>query len=583
MKRWLLLLTASFFLILQGCGGGGGGGMDVVIFDPEPPPEECPDCVTPPPTQTLNEQHREDAGLSQIAPNGAFPGNHKEVVKPKFVVIQSTTNRDHGRYIQAAACAGYAPGGCTVNVSSNDVQGVSNAPFTFIEPRNPDHVGSTFQEGELGARLREHPNLKIASMSVSILGSTGVSEITREGVKAVWSAGNDGVVNWREANPSLWDREDHAEDPEWDGVLDGDKFLRQIANHDVLLVAGYTKDANGNFIPSASTTQCEGVDRGCLYAPDAFDFEGRNGSSAHASGTSFSAPFVAAGLASVLAVFPETSGEELIALAKACAVSEPGLKNGLGRFSLSCMDNSEVFHLDKEEEGSVGNIQARATQMVTSFANTPLPGDSQFTMEVEGVSLTRNMEGSFAHRSGIVHIPLHEEGEENDTLRVNLFYDDDNQAQGLRVGNENYFLVGSWTNQNSFFGLGQYRSNSLNAAVGTDTLYLRMTKQHGRHLGGGVVDKVEGSSIGATLTHTVTTPLGDLIPFLHVDKFTGGKAKTSFGTMQLKESEWNAELGLSAEAHFSALESLLVTATATHLGDLDRDDYGVRAKYRLLF
>ncbi len=555
---------------------------------PPKPPQVCPDgqvgtppnCPTPA-TQTLNEQHRKDAGLSKIAPGGAFPSNHKEVVKSKFAVVEYTTDRDHGRAIQAGACAGYAPGGCSVQVSGGSVTGVSNAPFTFIEPRNPNHDNGVFQEGELGARLREHQDLKIASMSISGISPWLLSEMTREGVKAIWGAGNDSEVNWRVANPFLWDREAHAHDPAWDGVLSGDKLLQQIANHDILIVAGYTKDGSGAFIPDSLTTQCEGVDSGCLYAPFAFEFEGQNGDSAWDVGTSLSAPFVAAGLASVLAVFPETSGEELIRLAKACAVAEPGLKNGLGRFSLSCMDNSGVFHLDKEEEGSVGSMHARASQMVTSFSSTPLPGDSQFTMEVEGVSLTRNMEGSFAHRSGVVHIPHHEEGD--DALRVNLFYDNDNQAQGLRVGTEQYFLVGSWTNQGSFFGLEQYKTESLNAAMGTDTLYLRMTKQHGRHLGGGVVDKVEGTSVGATLTHTVTTPLGDLTPFLHVDKFTGGKANTSVGTMQLKESEWNAEFGLTAVKALREGEQLFFEVLTFHQGSASEDEQRVRATYRLLF
>ena len=56
------------------------------------------------------------------------------------------------------------------------------------------------------------------------------------------------MVNWRETTPWLWDRDDHAENPEWDGVLDGDKILRQIANDEVLFVAGYDK-VNGRFVP----------------------------------------------------------------------------------------------------------------------------------------------------------------------------------------------------------------------------------------------------------------------------------------------------------------------------------------------
>ena len=604
MKQWHLLLVTLLFLGLQACGGGGGVKPD----DPEPPKPECPEgqvgtppnCTKPPkpecpegqvgtppncvePPLTLNEQHRKDAGLSKIAPNGVWPTNHRAIVKPKFAVVESTTDRRHGKVIQAAACVGYAPGGCTVNVSSNDVQGVSNAPFTYIEPRDPNHDGGVFQVGEIAQRLREHPDLRIASMSASLDVSV-LEEMTAEGVHVVWGAGNDGdVVNWRTGYPGYWDAEEHFPDEE----LQGDRLLRSIANHEILIVAGYTKDAEGNFIPHHQTTQCGDVDGGCLYAPFVFDFTDQNGELVQIAGTSVAAPFTAAGLASVLAVFPETSGEELIRLAKACAVDEPGLPNGLGRFSLSCMDNSDVFHLPRGttvDEETMQTVQARATSMVQAFAHTPLPGDSQFTMDVEGVSLTRDMEGGFAHRSGISLIPQYRGVEGKDDVRVNLFYDYDNQAPGLRVGTKEYFLAGSWTNQNSFFGYDQYQTDSFNVAAGTNNLYLRMTTQHGEHDGGGVVDEVEGSSIGATLTHTMATPIGAFTPFVHVDKFSGGKATThSGGTMQLNGSEWNTELGLSAETQLSEQGRLSVTATASHRGDLDRDDYGVRAGYRLLF
>ena len=606
MKQWPFLLVAFLFLGLQGCGGGGGSSEGIQIRpepsqcpagqvgDPpnckEPPPPMCPagqvgdppNCKEPPSPLTLNDEHREDVGLSKIAPNGVFPSNHREIVKPKFAVIELTTDRRHGKSIQAGACAGYAPGGCTVNVESNAVKGVSNTPFTYIEPRNPNHDGGTFQEGELGARLREHPNLRIASVSITT-DVIALEEMIAGGVHAVWGAGNDSVVNWRTGYAGLWDSEEHFPGEE----LLGNRLLRHIANNDVLFVAGYTKDTQGNFIPDPQTTQCGGVDDGCLYAPFVFEFEEQGEESLQIAGTSMSAPFVAAGLASVLAVFPRTSGEDLIRLAKACAVSEPGLRNGLGRFSLSCMDNSGEFHLPQGttvDEETMQTVEARATSMMQALANTPLPGNSQFTMDVGGVSLTRDMEGIFAHHSGISSIPLYKGAEGEDNMRVDLFYDRDNQTPGLRIGTKEYFLAASLANQSSFFGYNQYRTNSFNVATGTKHLYLRMTTQKGKHVGSGVVDGVEGSSVGATLTRTMKTSLGALTPFLHVDKFTGGKATTHSGsTMQLKGSKWNTEIGLSAETQLSEQEHLSVVTTASHQGDLNKDAFGVRAGYRLSF
>ena len=592
-KTAIALVVASFFLFsLNGCGGGGGVRPDPED-PPDPPPEECPEgqvgtppnCEdpSPPEPRTLNEQHRSDAGLSKIPPNGVWPSNHRAIVKPKFAVIEVTSDRVHGRDVQAAACAGYAPGGCTVDLSDGgEIRGVTNAPFIFIEPRPGEGLGGVFQPHELAARVREHPDLVIASMSAFPVLVEEIAALTQEGIASVWSAGNEGTVNWRDTHPWLWDEEENAENPDWDGVLDGDKLLQHIASDEVLLVAGYER-VNGRFVPDGDTTQCEGIDSGCIYAPMHFEYGGEE-PEVGTSGTSFSAPFVAAGLASVLAVFPETSGGDLIRLAKRCAVSEPGLTNGLGRFSLSCMDNSEVFYLDQVGEESMEGMSARAQGIAAAFASAPLPGDSAYVAEVEGVSLTRNMEGSFSHRSGVTTVPGYQGVDEDDSsMRVNLFYDYGNSAPGIRVGNKDVFLAASWSNESSFFGYEQYQAQSLNVSAGTEHLYLRMSEQKGDTTGYGVIDDVEGSSIGATLTRTFTTSLGEITPFLNMDKFTGGEATTPFGSMQIKGSEWNHELGLRTRQQVSEHGSLQVTATAQHRGDSDRKDYSVQAQYGLRF
>ena len=210
----------------------------------------------------------------------------------------------------------------------------------------------------------------------------------------------------------------------------------------------------------------------------------------------------------------------------------------------------------------------------------PLPGDSTYVASVEGVSLTRDMEGSFSHHSGIMTVPSYQGVDEDDNqMRVNLFYDYDNKAPGVRAGNKDVFLAASWTNESAFFGHGQYQAQSFNVSAGTDSLYLRLSNQHGDKVGYGVIDDVEGSSIGATLTHTFTTPLGAITPFLNMDKFTGGSATTPFGTMRIHGSEWNQELGLRAKRQVSERGDLQVIATASHRGDLDREDYGVHIRY----
>lgn len=584
-------LLVAVALLLHGCGGD-------VNVRPEPPPR-CPEgqvgtpphCEEPPPLppQTLNEQHRSDAGLDKIAPNGVWPSNHASIVKPKFAVVEMSSDRGHGILVQAAACIGYAPGGCEIEwTEDGDLAGVSNAPFTFITPRPGEGFGGVFQPHDLTPRLREHPHLRIAAVPSFPVYPDEVAAFSQEGIATVWAAGNEGTVRFRDSHPWLWDPEEHSIDnPDWDGVLNGDRLLAQIANDEVLFVAGYTKDKDGNFIPHESTTQCQGIDEGCIYGPMHFAYDwGDVEEQIVTSGTSVATPFVAAGLASVLAVFDETSGEDLIRLARACAVQEPGLSNGLGRFSLACMDNSEVFYLDRVDEESGESLSARAQGWAVAFARAPLPGDSTYVAEVEGVSLTRSVEGRFSHHSGILQVPQYQGVDEEDTnTRVNLFYDYEHKAPGIRAGNKDVFVALSWTNEDSFFGYGQYEAQSLNVSAGTEHLYLRLSDQKAETVGYGVIDEVEGRSVGATLTHTFNTSMGDITPFMNMDKFVGGEASTPFGSMKISGSEWNHEVGFRAQRNVSDHGDLEVVATVSHRGDLDQEDYGygVQARYRLAF
>lgn len=620
-------------VILTGCSGGGGGsrvissgpvdsgptdpmnpGEPADPADPEcpggqvgtppncevPPPPMCPEgqvgtppnCEVPPPPQTLSEQYRGDAGFGKIAPNGVFPSNHASIVKPQFAVIEATTAREHGGSIQAAACVGYAPGGCKISESATTAYSVSNAPFIFIEP-SADQFGNVFQAGDIASRMQSHPNLKLVSMSLA-LDPSMLLEINREGAVAIWSAGNEGVdFTDPEASGHLWVEDppppelSEEDRPRWERdqyLVHGDRILEQIAANKVLLVAGYDKQG-GSFVPELASTECGGVEKGCLYAPYSFDFDGDG--TLDSGGTSLSAPFMAAGLASVLAVFPQTSGTDLVRLAKRCAVSEPGL-NGLGRFSLACMDNSSIFHLNKGTtvqggEETPGSIQQRQVALQQMFASTPLPGNSQFTAQVEGVSLVRDMEGAFSYSSGIT-LPRFNNEEEEDRMKVEFFHDKERNAPGVYIGNNEVFFVGSWSMNDSFFGYQQYEAKSLNAAAGTENLYVRYSDKRGEKRTSGLVSDVRGYAVGVTASRTVATPIGELTPFLHADRFEGGSATTAFGSMELQKSQWNYELGFSFAPSLSESFKLsATTSTVSHDGVRGVKDHSMFARYDLSF
>ena len=519
-----------------------------------------------------NGQERADAGLHRIAVNGAFPANHAQIVKPQFAVIESSPDSRHGGAVQAAACLGYAPGGCTISSDPVTDYRVSNAPFIYLEgpPGTPDYG---FSSTTLTTALQRHPTLKLASISATLVVGYARS-ITDEGVVHVWSAGNEGTADFRRSLPNSFD--DPHTPP--DHPLHGNVFIRQLENNDGLVVAGYAKQ-NGVFVRASQSTGCGGIDGGCLYAP--FVYTPVAGETV--AGTSYSAPFVAAGLASVLAVFPQTPGKSLIRLAKACAVPEPGL-NGLGRFSLACMDNSPVFHLNKgttAAEETAATVQARSAVMETAFQNTALPGDSVFTMPVQGVSLSRDLHGTFDYRAGLM--PPELEPEEPEQFRLSYFHDKARKVPGFRFGNRDLFLAASWAqNEPQFMGIDGYRVESFNMAAGTGNAFVRLSEQRGEHTGRGVVSSVSGRAIGATVRRKFATPVGEAVPYLHLDRFAGGEAETAFGTMALKGSAWNAELGLAVTTPVGrgARLSFGVSAFDRASGE---DGQRVQAGYRVEF
>ena len=111
----------------------------------------------------------------------------------------------------------------------------------------------------------------------------------------VAAAGNEGVDSIFDTRPLLRDR------------FESD-VLRAARDHKLLFVAGYRYD-NGTYVRDTSSSGCKDLD-GCIWAPFSLPSGG---------GTSNATPHLAAALASVLAVFPDTSYRNLAKFAKACA------------------------------------------------------------------------------------------------------------------------------------------------------------------------------------------------------------------------------------------------------------------------
>ena len=146
-----------------------------------------------------------------------------------------------------------------------------------------------------------------------------------------------------------WFLEDHRSDRQRDVIT------RAIAANKLLFVAGVIRDVNGNYIRHPTSSSCKDVDDGCLWTWFEFTIN-FSGTFQGVAGTSHSTPNIAASLAAVLSVFPDTEHQDLAKLARACAkktgegIDGPhGLlatSGGFGVADFSCVDEITAASVD---------------------------------------------------------------------------------------------------------------------------------------------------------------------------------------------------------------------------------------------
>ena len=133
-----------------------------------------------------------------------------------------------------------------------------------------------------------------------------------------------------------------------------DLFIRAIAANKMLFAAGVARNVHGEYIRHSGSSSCKNVDYGCFWTW--FRFLDWGPPVFAVSGTSASAPNVAASLASILSIFPDTEHQDLAKLARACAkktgegIDGPhGLlatSGGFGVADFSCMDEIVAVSAD---------------------------------------------------------------------------------------------------------------------------------------------------------------------------------------------------------------------------------------------
>lgn len=445
----------------------------------------------------------------------------------------------HANQVRSVACRSYI-----VHGDCDDPRAAT--PFTL---HGTEEVRDAAQTRDL--RRRIGPAVKLVSVSIRPLGNDMVgSEGAFLPFAVVQSAGND--------------RREAFFPP--DEVARNSAIVRNVraavAADKVLYVGGYRANDDGSVERHPESTGCAGVDEGCLYAPYTFPV-----GTVSVSGTSYSAPNVASALASVLAVFPETKGTDLIRLAKACARAEPGL-SGLGRADFSCMTA-----MDENGEWrvvGVGAIVSPAAMNRLSFPGEARIGGSFTGSGGAPIALATVRPGLFAAVGFSAGLPPGAPAapDASGFFPVVLESAGADAFGGGYATEDGFFAAAAYGRRRGFFGLdgafGWDGAHALDADMGHRNVFLRLSRQWAA---GRLVRAARGTALGLTARKRFRlAPAVALELSTTADRFLGGSAETVFGPVSIAGSDWNeaASAALRVTPDGGAVFSLTGRADRRH-------------------
>ncbi len=339
-------LAAVCAVTLAACGGGDGGGG-------EPTNPQSPDPAVTDPSPYSAGPYAIN-GIDRI-PQSMVKLTRQQMQR-KFVI--GDYDEEHAQQVGTIACQSYIQSGDCGN-----------------------HAGRLISNGAIRTETGSSPFTKIVSL---VGGDTGSLAAVREIAKmpevkiVVWTGGpND--AHRRVSNSYLTI---HSIGNQWGDDISLDdlplssenrtKIVAAIREHRLIYVAGWIKDANGNYIRHPGSVSCRGDDirEGCVWTR--FDFH-------YGGGTSYSAPQFAAALASVLAVAPDTTPENLAKLGKAC-VKRRGegieellrVSGGLGVADFACISDI-VSAMANLPDGGRTNVTVNGQRVTLSAREIVLP------------------------------------------------------------------------------------------------------------------------------------------------------------------------------------------------------------------
>ena len=347
------------------------------------------------------------------------------------------------------------------------------------------------------------------------------------------------------------------------------RTIEAVEADKVLYVTGYRRRF-GRIIRDQRAVGCIGVESACIHAP----FEYRlPGSSTPIIGTSFSAPNVAMALASVLAYFPSTSGEDLIRIAKTCANASPNLV-GLGVADFRCMTEFDA----RGEWRLVSDENFARLTSPSEINSLGFPGDAEVAGSFQTARDDTRTVRLASLRPALFHATDFSAGvpENAHSGKTGVFpiaeSSGGTEMIGSGIGLEGgFFAAAAYGQSNNFFGLtpefGYGTSDKLDVSLGHDSLFLRASYADSEGTGD-LLNSAHGTALGVSARQRIQlTPTVRLDASLHADRFAGGSADTAFGKVEIRESPWNRHADLMMRFKPDSRSSYMIGGRIGRTGD----------------
>ena len=544
MRTLLFTMLLTILSILTGCGGEFGevvqipsatlGASDKTCGDGEVVPAEqpCRGRLTLPGIDNI-------PLASIVRTNGEM--RRMWAVTDHYSSVNGAS--EHGRLIRQTSCWSYI-------VECDDPEETQSRPFTYFQnyKRGGDYEEIDYVDAGLGFVppheranawfKREIDNAGIRLVSLSVL-PDGHGLVGQYGdaldFLVIHSAGNEKT----DAFPVS------PEEPLYGGIgraTDADK---------VVYVAGYDVNARGAIVRHPRSSGCESVSSACVWAP--FETPGVG------AGTSFGAPRVAAALASVLAVFPNTTHQNLAKLLKTSARRVATLPNGLGVVDftrLTMLDANGEWRLVDNRGAFNEAVAPLHLNHVTLPGNAAIASDFAISSDGEAVTFGTALTGAFGRTTPSVVAASHASGPRvaaaiGEGFSLRLAQPDGDLYAGGMYEHEasNLFASAGFGIRNDFFGLDErhdyHRTLGYEANIGHRDLFVRISRQVSEGRDNGLIESAQGTAFG--LTARQSFPLSEAMRIdtaLNLDKFAGGEAKTVFGAVRMGDSGWNRTLSV---------------------------------------